>query len=279
MNASGDQYRDTDDGQDAVRFQQIIVEALQQRFPEMSVTADDDPMRVRFGDNHAFGLFNLRRMASDGKMSREEVQQYAAEAFEQLIAQISELPDQFPPWEEARSQLRLQVMPSEFRDQTSPAPLAFPLNEDACIAIVLDSEHTYSYVSEDQVDEWQQSIDSIYEQAMKNLEEASEGIEIQGSEGPDRFITLSAQDGYDAARILIPQLREYLEQYLGTPFFAGIPNRDFLFCWARDCSPEFQSSVRSNLQQDFHTQPYPITPQVLVASATELVSEGSGEEQ
>jgi hypothetical protein len=96
---------------------------------------------------------------------------------------------------------------------------------------------------------------------------------MQSGQGPDRFIGVQAADGYDAARILLPELCGFILSHLGEPFFAGIPNRDFLICWAADCSEQFHAFAREKIAGDYEVQSYPLTPSVIVATAEKIVPE------
>ena len=53
------------------------------------------------------------------------------------------------------------------------------------------------------------------------------------------LVILQTLDGYDASRILLPALHERLKRLLGTPFAAGIPNRDFAI-WPQDFDTTLQ---------------------------------------
>ena len=48
------------------------------------------------------------------------------------------------------------------------------------------------------------------------------------------LILFQTMDGYDASRVLLPDLNEKLRDHLGSPFAAAIPNRDILLCFRDD---------------------------------------------
>ena len=56
----------------------------------------------------------------------------------------------------------------------------------------------------------------------------------QDEEGRVNLILFQTMDGYDASRVLLPTLHDRLREYLGSPFAAGIPNRDILLCFRND---------------------------------------------
>ena len=53
----------------------------------------------------------------------------------------------------------------------------------------------------------------------------------------------------DLERILLPGLHEHLREHLGTPFLAGIPNRDILVCFRND------AEVRASIERVYDSFP------------------------
>jgi hypothetical protein len=88
-----------------------------------------------------------------------------------------------------------------------------------------------------------------------------------------KWVGIETKDGFDAARILIPRLREFLAGRLGSPFRFAIPNRDFLICWNAGASSRFAEFTASKVQKDFESQPYPLSPHVFEVTADGTISE------
>ena len=89
-------------------------------------------------------------------------------------------------------------------------------------------------------------------------------MQMQSSDNEDaKWVGIETKDGFDAARILIPKLREFLAGRLGNPFRFAIPNRDFLICWNTGTSTLFSDFTASKIRKDFETQPYPLSPPLL----------------
>ena len=84
-------------------------------------------------------------------------------------------------------------------------------------------------------------------------------------QGPNRCIGIQEMDGYDAARLLVPGFRQFLANHLSMPFFAAIPNRDFLIAWAADCEQAFHQFAREKVARDFGERPYPLPADVFRA--------------
>ena len=122
---------------------------------------------------------------------------------------------------------------------------------------------------------WGVPAADIYERAVENLNRASAEVPMHFGSGPDRFIAIEAGDGYDAARLLVPGLRRFIAEHLGSPFLAAVPNRDFLICWATDASPSFHEFARGKVSKDNAEQPYSLTAEIFVASPDAIAPESA----
>jgi uncharacterized protein YtpQ (UPF0354 family) len=72
-------------------------------------------------------------------------------------------------------------------------------------------------------------------------------------------------DGFDATRILLPTLHSRLREHLGSPFVAGIPNRDILLCFRDD--EETVERLKKQIADDYIKMPHPITDKLLLVTA------------
>ncbi|HLA94243.1 MAG TPA: hypothetical protein VK612_00880, partial [Pyrinomonadaceae bacterium] len=63
----------------------------------------------------------------------------------------------------------------------------------------------------------------------------------------------------DAVRIVDEGLQQLISEQIGSPFYAGVPNRDFLICWSKNNDKEFQNQMRSQISSDFDERPYPLS--------------------
>ena len=131
------------------------------------------------------------------------------------------------------------------------------------LAVVLDGKDSYGYVREEDRIRWKVSEKELLEAAMKNLDEKKGGTKLQGGGDPERFLAFEEKDGYDAVRILVPWVRQEAAKFLGDPFPALVPNRDFLIMWSAKNSKEFQNFAKTKGAEDFKSQPYPLSPLTL----------------
>ena len=103
----------------------------------------------------------------------------------------------------------------------------------------------------------------LFETALKNVDISYGSAKLQGGQKPDAFLASEEKDGYDAVRLLLPWVRTEAAKHLGDPFFASIPNRDFLIMWGTENSALFQGQARQNVALDYQSQPYKLSPLVL----------------
>ena len=71
-------------------------------------------------------------------------------------------------------------------------------------------------------------------------------------------------DGFDASRILLPTLHERLREHLGSPFVAGIPNRDILLCFRND--DETIDRLRDQIKHDYQSMPHQVTDKLMLVT-------------
>jgi uncharacterized protein YtpQ (UPF0354 family) len=140
-----------------------------------------------------------------------------------------------------------------------------PLVAGLRVGYAVDSERTISYVSQPALERWGLSLDEIHEMALENLVTRSDAINAHAAQDENNEIYLilfQTLDGYDASRLLLPTLHERLREHLGSPFAAGVPNRDILLCFRND--DETVDKLRDQIQKDFLRMPHQVTDKLLL---------------
>jgi uncharacterized protein YtpQ (UPF0354 family) len=249
-----------------VLFRDRVLAVLAVEFPERSFVATDDPEVIELGSSE-FGLQNLRARFAGSEGGEEQLVALVREHFEATLAAMETAAGELT-WAEAQVQLRPQLAPAEYVEQMPLAHVV--LGTGVVAALVLDGEESYRYVLAEDLERWGVAIDRAMAVAEENLDVASAGISFSGSAGPDPFLALEPGDGYAAARILVPRLRRFAAERLGSPFYVAIPNRDFLFLWSRSVSSTFEERVRTEVAKDFESEPYPLTARIFEATGEGL---------
>ncbi len=242
-------------------FRRRVLAILREQFPQEEFLCGDQPQIICWRDVE-FGLRNLHTDITFAGANDEQLRDRILTHFARVI-NAADFGKQMLPqdWSTAQPRLRLQLMPAEF--SRNALSVSYPFLDSVLVSVVIDSDSGYAYVRQEDLKNWQISPIDLYEVACENLKAASRGMEIAFYEGPPPFIALQTQDGYDAARILLPELRQFAIEKLGTPFFAAIPNRDFLILWSHDCDAEFQARMQAQVSADFASRSHPLTAAIL----------------
>ena len=246
---------------DAESFRDFVLSVLSEAFPAEPFQAGERADAIRWKESE-IGLHNLHADAAMLRTEPDKVRQAIVEHFARIV-QLTDVELAMLPgtWEEARTRVRLQLMPAAFAK--SGVSVTYPFLDEVLISVVVDAEHGYAYVRSEDVERWDVSLIDLYEAACENLTEASQNLAISYYQGPPSIIALDTNDGYAAARILLPSLREFVSEKLGSPFCAGIPNRDFLIMWSAETDDEFQARMKSQLIEDTHSRSHPLSSRIL----------------
>jgi hypothetical protein len=253
------------------QFRTFVLSILHEQFPDRGFEAGEADELIVCGDEQ-FGLSNLYARCGDFREDDPEFRQFIAEHFGKMIKLVEQhSQNDSPAWSVVKDRLRPQIMPAEYAEQIPIVHLM--LGEDVLIGIVLDSEAGYSYVRTDDAALWGRTAEELFETAVANLNEASKQLPMAMFPEPNLAIVIETKDGYDATRVLLPGIRRFAAEKLGEPFFAGIPNRDFLIMWSLGAAEEFQTFCRQKIAEDFREQDHPLSPRILVATADEVTEE------
>ena len=252
-------------GPDAGSFRDRVLKLVKVSYPGIQFETPAQSEDVIIAKGIQIGLQNLKARFEQSDRSQQTLEQLVAEHVKFVLTDEPSVPD----FATARHKIRPQIMPPEYARQ---APLvSFPFGQTLAFGIVLDSEKGYLYLKPEDALRWNKSDRELLDIAVANLDEASRKMQMQSSDNDEaKWIGIETKDGFDAARILIPKLREFLAGRLGSPFRFAVPNRDFLICWNAGAAIRFANFTASKIQKDFETQPYPLSPRVF-----EMTTEGT----
>jgi hypothetical protein len=176
-------------------------------------------------------------------------------------------------WDGVQDRLRIQLVRTDLPGIDEM--VTFPFSNEVRSAIVLDSEKGYAYVRWSDIERWEKSAVDVQEVSRDNLLKASQAISLMYIAEPTKFAVIQTSDGYDAARVLLPEIRATLiEQLTGEVtgmVLVGIPNRDFLIAWPTDASPEIHARMRHQLAEDAKQQHHPLAGQAFRITVDAIV--------
>jgi uncharacterized protein YtpQ (UPF0354 family) len=240
---------------DMRRFRTQVLEILHQKYPQLRAKAGDEDSLIEV----EVGVIDLTNLLGKVRQLPADRQQAAiADYVDRLVERVGKLDDaDRASWTEMSKRLRPRLVSPDMR-QAAPIVLVRTFAAGALNAYVLDHGRQVDYVQHDMLEPWGVDSQRVHDTAVANVEALSEDVEIEISKarGGGRFTAVDTDDSYDAARLVLPRFRDRLLSALGTPIFAGIPNRDFLVAWSADAP---FAVFADQVAKDFGKQPYPIT--------------------
>jgi uncharacterized protein YtpQ (UPF0354 family) len=244
-------------------FIQQVLQCVAERFPLVKIARGEQPFSMKV-NGHVASLENLyRSVALHPDESRHQIERWIVE----LLRASEGSPDRTGSFEE----LKERILPMILSDKDAAAhktTVMQPLIEGLQVAYAIDSDRTIAYIPEPHFESWGISRDDLHEAAIDNLVTRSEAMAAHAAQDEDgrvNLILFQTMDGYDASRVLLPTLHEKLREYLGSPFAAGIPNRDILLCFRND--DETVARLRDQIGEDHRKMPHGVTDKLLLITA------------
>lgn len=244
------------------QFVNEVLNIVGEKFPLVKIARADQPFSMRV-NGHVASLESLYRMSVlRPKSTRRHVERWIVE----LLRAAEGTPDLDGTFEE----LRPRILPMVVPESADPNPLSVmqPLVEGLAVAYGIDNDRTISHVTQKRVRRWGVSIDDLHKAALENLTLRSQAINAhaaQDDQGTIELILFQTMDGYDASRLLLPDLHGKLREHLGSPFAAGIPNRDILLCFRNEEATV--QRLRPQIQKDYEQMPHQVSNKILLVTA------------
>lgn len=177
-----------------------------------------------------------------------------------------------PKWNDVEKIIYPQLKHSEFVVQSNQqfsdkdAHLVTKnLLKDLNICFVIDSPKQVSYINQKHLKNWSQTVEDLYKVSLNNLRAlpaSSNDLKITEID-KGRMLMWNSHDGYDATRLILPELHELFSKHLGDKFAVGIPNRDFLIAVPLSVAKRISSQVL----EDYSKMHHHLYPHVLLVSS------------
>jgi hypothetical protein len=246
------------------QFAQQVIELVRGRFPLVKIARAEQPFSLRV-NGHVASLENLFRMSrlKPGD-TKYHVERWAVE----LLRAAEGSPDQSASFEQLKDRILPMVLSQAQLDAgAANTMVSQPLVAGLHVVYAIDSDRTIAYIPRAHFDAWKISVDELHETAIANLVSRSEAIAAhaaQDENGKINLILFQTMDGFDASRVLLPTLHERLREHLGSPFAAGVPNRDILLCFRND--EETIDRLRNQIADDYRQMPHQVTDKLLLVT-------------
>ena len=265
-----------DDLDELRAFQRKIHAVLSKIYPDRIFSLKEDPLTLE-SEGQILGLTNIHSNFLLSTQSEMELEDLAKTHLDAVIKGTESAARELP-WDEARNYLMPQLMPTEILKASPVELLHEPVAGGVYLGFVIDTASSYSYVNREDQERWGIEAASLRVAAFSNLHDRSQGIEMMAFPGENAFYIINTMDGFDAVRLLSREVREVIAEHIGYPFYAGIPNRDFLICWSKNSDAEFQSNMSLQVATDSDQRPYPLSRRVFEVESSGNITLAASDE-
>jgi uncharacterized protein YtpQ (UPF0354 family) len=232
-----------------------VLKLLRRRHPEQDFRADERGIR---GRNRVVYLSNLHREVQASPSRRDHIIRH----FVKGLGQSIDLPLGEETWQDAQPRLLPLLKPRSYinSDSATRHSLANEWLANVVICYALRSDDIFRFVTTADLDRWHLDAEALHDAALANLARLAWPTRLEGAQQRDggRVIVIVTGDGLASSRLLHPDLHRLFSGPLGSPFRAGIPDRDTLVVYS-DRRHSRQRTERQ-LRKDYRTSGYPITP-------------------
>jgi uncharacterized protein YtpQ (UPF0354 family) len=165
--------------------------------------------------------------------------------------------------EEVRDCILPMLKPRDYIDPKSPTQHLQTTEwlADVLICYVIKVKKFFRFVTGWDLRRWETTPEALHALALENLSKLPWPREMHGSRQPSggRVILIDTNDSLASSRILHPELHRLFSGPLGSPFWAGIPDRNTLVVFSDRRS--VKQRIARQLFKDYKKSAYPITPQ------------------
>ena len=233
---------------------------VRDRFPLVKLEVGDENFSLSLNGSVA-PLENLYRVTV---LHPDDLKHHVERWAVELLRASEGAPDQGASFEEVKERILPMIVSGEMED-APPGVVMQPLVAGLLVAYAIDNDRTIAYIPKQRFESWNMTIEALHETAIENLVNRSEAISAHAAadeNGNVNLILFQTMDGYDASRILLPTLHDRLKEHLGSPFVAGIPNRDILLCFRDD--EETVGRLRDQIAKDYQSMPHQVTDMLML---------------
>jgi uncharacterized protein YtpQ (UPF0354 family) len=152
------------------------------------------------------------------------------------------------------------------REQNLPMLTYQLFLSDLIITYVIDEQGSVSYINEQHMKNWNIDMTALHTVALDNLRSRTAQTPYTTvGEGVQRLFIYNSQDGYDATRLLLPEVLEPWRVTLPGHMVIGIPNRDFLVAFS-DNNQHTLTNLAHQIQLDKEQHAAGLTDQLFILS-------------
>ncbi len=250
---------------DELLFRQLandVLEQLSERYPDQDFKHDEKGIR---GKNQVVYLSNLLREVKAAPDRRAQLVKHFVSSLGDMhgVAMGEET------WEEAKARLVPILKHHSYFKSGGPAQHQLRIDwvGDVKICYALRSKNIFRFVTNWDVGRWETDNDTVHQVAIENLTSLAWPSRLEGSRQHDggRVVLVLTDDSLSSSRLLHPDLHKLFSGPLGSPFYAGIPDRDTLVLFSNRRA--LKQRIGRRLTKDCRTSGYPITDKPFLVTA------------
>lgn len=260
-------------------FQRVVVDLLRERFPTRTFVASSDPHEIKMDERYTLGLTNVRAIVNSQNGTDEDGRRAIVEFFTKTIANAdaaAKQPQTPDTWDEVKPLIRPQLVGAQFHEQQAVKAgiVARRLIADIYLTYVVDRPDTMMYVRQDDVARWRATVEALHTAALENLDKAAAAdapLDVRPAEGANArgtYTIVFTNDGYSAARLVLPAFKARLRKALGDGYRVVMPTRDSLVAWSSDFT--HARELTAGALNDARKNAYPLSEHVLTIVGDEL---------
>jgi uncharacterized protein YtpQ (UPF0354 family) len=210
------------------------------------------------GKGQVVYLSNLFREVRESPSRREPI----IKNFVENLSKSANADIGYETWEEARPRILPVLKPRDYLHPDGPTQhlLTQEWLADVVICYVIKSKKFFRFVTGWDVDRWGTTAADLHQIAIQNLSKLDWPKQLIGSSSRSagRVIVVDCEDGLASSRMLHPDLHHLFRQALGSPFWAGIPDRNTLVVFSD--RRILKQKIGRKLAKDCRQSAYSITP-------------------
>jgi len=232
-----------------------VLRELKQRFPEEKFEFDDNGIR---GGQRSINLSNLYQEIRAVPKRWQEI----VKDFIEGVAQSVEAPLGTELWDDVHGMVVPVLKPLDYIEGSSATRSILTVEwlADVVICYVIKNKKYFRFLTAWDVNRWGISEEILHQKAMENLANLPWPERLEGSRQHDggRVILVHTEDDLASSRILHPDFHKLFSGPLGSPFWAGIPNRSTLVVYSD--RRELKKRIGRQLKKDHRSSAHAITP-------------------
>jgi uncharacterized protein YtpQ (UPF0354 family) len=238
-----------------------VLQLLKQKHPDQDYRWEEQGIR---GRDHVVYLSNLFRDVQRHPDRKDEI-------IKRFVENLVLTPEDigYEEWADVQDRIVPVLKPKAYVKPEGPTRhmLTSEWLADVLICYAISAEKTFRFVTGWDCDRWGVTSERLHEVAIWNLTTLPWPHMMEGSRDPagGRIVLVHTNDSFSASRLLHPDFHKLFAKGLGSPFLAGIPDRDTLVAFSN--RQALKKRIARQVRKDYNSSSYSITPRIFLVTA------------